>query len=246
MERRVVTSAERTICVELPVAEDFRARLGVDAAFVPNGWDPDLAEGLDDVSLPEFDGERVLLVHTGKLSGGWGRDPAPLLEALRRLQAESPETAERLQLVLAGRLDRDERELIESFALGDLVRHVGELSRPQSLALQRRADVLVLITAPSLVWELPGKFFEYIGAHRPVLALAAGNECERLVHETNTGITVRPDDVDAIARALRVVASGEVFRGFAPHRLEQFTYPAPAEAFLEAMESAILRRATVA
>lgn len=244
LERRVVTTAERTVCVELPVVEDLRVRLGVDAEYLPNGWDPDLAEQLDGASLPDLESDRVLLVHTGKLSGGWGRDPGPLLQALQRLQTESPATAERLQLVLAGRLDRGERELIDSFRLGSLVRHVGQLTRAQSLALQRRADALVLITAPNLVWELPGKFFEYIGAQRPVLALAAGNECERLVHETNTGITVPPGDVDAIAGALRRVASGELDRDYAPRRLGQYTYPAPAEAFIEAMESAIRRRTT--
>jgi glycosyltransferase involved in cell wall biosynthesis len=243
LERRVVTTAERTICVELPVAEDFRVRLGVDAAHVPNGWDPDLAAESDVVSPPELDGDRVLLVHTGKLSGGWGRDPAPLLEALARLQAESPTTAQRLQLVLAGRLDRHERELIESFALGGLVRHIGHLGRPQALALQRRADVLVLITAPSLVWELPGKLFEYIGAARPVLALAAGNEAERVVRETNTGVTVPPDDVDAIIGALRRAASGELGRAYAPRDLARYTYPAPAEVLAEIVEAAMLRRA---
>lgn len=243
LERRVVTTAERTICVERPVAEDFRARLGVEAMHVPNGWDPDLAADVDSVATPDLDENRLLLVHTGKLSGGWGRNPAPLLEALRRLQTESPATADRLQLVLAGRLDRSERQLIESFELGDLVRHVGHLGRAQSLVLQRRADILVLITAPKLVWELPGKLFEYMGAQRPVLALAAGNEAERVVRETNIGVTVPPDDVEAIAAALRRVASGELAREYEPRNLDRYTYPGPAIAMAEVIEEAIRRAA---
>jgi glycosyltransferase involved in cell wall biosynthesis len=243
LERRVVTTAERTVCVERPVAKDLRSRLDVDAVHVPNGWDPDLLHESQNVALPEIDGGRVLLVHTGKLSGGWGRSPAALLEALRRLQAESPATAERLQLVLAGRLDRAERELIDSFALGDLVRHVGHLQRAQSIALQRRADALVLITAPSVMWELPGKLFEYIGAGRPVLALAAGNEAERVIRETNTGVTVAPDDVSAIVTALRDLSMGRLFLEYAPRDLARYTYPAPANAIADAVEDAIRRRA---
>ena len=242
LERRVVMSAERTTCVEAPVAEDLRERLGVDATLVPNGWDPELAADSDRVSLPELDEGRLQLVHTGKLSGGWGRNPTPFLEALARLRAESPATAAQLQLVLAGRLDRSERELIESFALGDLVRHLGQLSRAEAIALQRRADALVLITAPNLVWELPGKIFEYMGAGRPVLALASGNEAARVVAETGIGWTVAPDDPIAISAALRRIASGELAQAYAPHGLARYTYPGPAEEMARVIESAIERR----
>ena len=241
LERRVVLRAERTTCVERRVADDFRSRLGVDAAHVPNGWDPELAsEG--GAAPPELDRGRILLVHTGKLSGGWGRDPAPLLEALRQLRSESPESADRLQLILAGRLDAAERALIDSYAFGDLVRHIGHVSRAEALALQRAADVLVLITSPGLVWELPGKLFEYIGAGRPVLALAAGNEAAHVVEETGTGLTVPPDDVDAIEDALRRVADGALSDAYAPRNLEAYTYPGPAEAMAEVVEEAIRRR----
>jgi glycosyltransferase involved in cell wall biosynthesis len=241
LERRVVTTAERVTCVEVPVADDFRTRLGIDATVVPNGWDPELAADADAASTPPLDEGRFILMHTGKLSGGWGRDPAPLLEALARLRAESPDEAARIQLVLAGRLDRDERLLIESFALGDLVRHVGHLSRAQSLALQRRADALVLITAPQLAWELPGKLFEYLGASRPVLALASGNEAARVVDETGVGWNVPPDDPAAIAAALRRAAAGELGRAYAPRGLERYTYPGPAELMAGVLESAVER-----
>ena len=46
LEQRVVTTADRVVVVERPVGEDFRTRLGVDAAYVPNGWDPELAPRL--------------------------------------------------------------------------------------------------------------------------------------------------------------------------------------------------------
>ena len=243
LERRVVESAERTACVQRPVADDLHDRLGVDAAYVPNGWDAELASEAKDAQIPALDEGRKTLVYTGKLRGRADRDPTPLLEALRRLHGDSPTTAEQLQLVIAGRLDRDERELLESFALGGLIRHVGYLSRAQSLALQRRADALVVITAPDVVWELPGKLLEYLGSGRPVLALAAGNETARLVTETGTGIAVPPADIDAIVAALRLVVSGQLARDYAPHGLGEYTYPQPAERMAEVIEEAIRRHA---
>jgi glycosyltransferase involved in cell wall biosynthesis len=249
LEQRVVRAAERTIVVERPVGEDLRARLGVDAAHVPNGWDPDLAPKEQRIApRPQqiravgAGGGRVLLVHTGKLSGGWGRHPGTLFRAMSLVRERSPEAASRLKLVLAGRLDVAERELIDSAGLQSMLSHVGQLSRSESLALQRRADVLVLITAPDLVWELPGKLFEYIGAGRPVLALADGNEAARVVTETGVGWTVSPVNVGAIARALERIAAGELRYEPDAAAIKQYLFPAPAVEAEKQIELAIARR----
>jgi glycosyltransferase involved in cell wall biosynthesis len=242
LERAVVQSADRTIVVERPVGEDFRSRLGVDAGYAPNGWDPDLAADADAAQAPILDGHAVTLVHTGKLTGGWGRHPGALFEAMRRLRADDPDAAERLQLVLAGRLDLQEQRLIEQAELGPMIRHVGALTRAQSMALQRRADVLLLITSPTLVWELPGKVFEYFGARRPILALAQDNETARLIEETGTGWTVPPRDVDAIEATLRRLAREGAELSYDEARLAPYVYPAPAEVVEAEVERAIEAR----
>lgn len=241
LERAVVTRAERTITVERPVAEDLRERLGVDAGHAPNGWDPDLAlEAAEaQASAPELDASLLTLVHTGKLTGGWGRHPGALFQAMRRLRDEDAQLAARLQLVLAGRLDQEEQSLIAQADLGQMVRHVGMLTRAQAMALQRSASVLLLITSPTLVWELPGKVFEYFGAGRPILALAKDNEAAHVVEETGTGWTVAPDDIDAIAAVLRRLLSDGVGLNNDGRQLAQYIYPAPAAVVETEIERAI-------
>jgi glycosyltransferase involved in cell wall biosynthesis len=101
---------------------------------------------------------------------------------------------------------------------------------------------LVLITSRNSS-EATGKLFEYLTAGRPIIALAEGNEAERIVRETNTGVAVPPDDVEAIADALRRAASGELARAYTPRGLDQYTYPAPAERMAELIEEATRRRA---
>jgi len=225
--------------VERPVGDDLRERLGVDAGYAPNGWDPDLAQEAAAAQAPQLDADKLTLVHTGKLSGGWGRDPGPLFAAMRRVAEHDPRGAARLQLVLAGRLDREEQSLIEQAQLGGMIRHVGMLTRAQSMALQREADVLVLITSPTLVWELPGKVFEYFGAGRPILALAKDNEAARVVQETATGWTVAPDDVEAITAALRRLLTDGAELRYELDRLAPYLYPAPAEVVEAEIERAI-------
>jgi glycosyltransferase involved in cell wall biosynthesis len=243
LERRVVRTADRVVAAHLPLVEDFRTRLGVEAAHVPNGWDPDLDSELAQARPPSVEPGRTTLVYTGKLSGGWGRDPGALFDALKLVLRDDPGMRDRLALVLAGRLDRDEESLLEGLELDGVVRHVGHLSRAEAAALQREADALLLLTSRELSWEAPGKLFEYLAAGRPILALASGNEAARIVNETGTGVTVPPDDVEAIAGALRDAVRGELTRAYAPRDLDAYVYPAPAEAVAEQIELAIERRA---
>lgn len=242
LERRVVEGADRVITVHRTLAEDFERRLGVAAGYVPNGWDPDLDVTGSGTDVPDLDPARVSIVHTGKLWGNWGRTPAPLFEALRRLRDDDPSVAARLELVLVGRLDSDEQRLLGQTQLDGLVRHVGAVSRASSLALQRRADALLLLTSRRLSWEAPGKLFEYLAAGRPIVCLGDGNEAARVVRETRTGVTAAPDDVDGIGAVLRDLIAGRVGDAFAPERLDQYVYPAPAALVEAEVERAIARR----
>lgn len=241
LERLVVRRADAVAAVTEPISEDFRQRYGVDAVTVTNGYDVALNAEVAAAELPPLSADRRLIVHTGALSGVRGRDARPLLEALQRLAGE-PDVASRLAFIQAGpTFPTDELLLAPLRELG-LVQTLGIVSRASAIALQRRAAALLLITSAD-VSQSTGKLFEYLAAGRPILALAENNEAARIVQETNTGVTVPPGDVDAIAAALRSVVTGELVGGYAPRGVERYTYPAPAEAMAELVETAIRRRA---
>ena len=46
---------------------------------------------------------------------------------------------------------------------------------------------------------VPGKVFEYIGAGKPIIALAPEGAVVEVIHETESGRVARSDDVQAIA-----------------------------------------------
>ena len=242
LERAVATRADRVLAATRPIADDLRERLGVDAVHVPNAWDPELVAEADAAEPPALAPDRVSLVHTGALAGEWGRDPGPLLAALRSLADREPEAAARLELVLAGSHGREERELLARYRLDGLARHVGPLSRPAALALQRRAGALLLVTSRNTS-EATGKLPEYLAAGRPILALAAGNEAARVVEETGTGIAVPPDDAEGLVAALRDLAAGRLAERYAPRGLAAYVHPAPAHAVAAEVERAIAARA---
>jgi glycosyltransferase involved in cell wall biosynthesis len=239
LERRLLSAADAVVCVSRPVADDLRTRSIADSRLIPNGWDPDAdaAVAATDEATGPLETERMSLVYTGRF-GSYGRDPRPLLAALRSLVAADPAAADRLELVVAGPLTDDERALFEA-DFGPLrVRLLGSLPRERALALQRAADALLLIAHPTRT-QLPNfKLFEYLAACRPILALAAGTEAGRIVAETGAGEAVRADDPTAIEGALRDLIAGKLAPPPEDARRE-YSYPLLAERMSAAVEAAI-------
>jgi glycosyltransferase involved in cell wall biosynthesis len=248
LERVVARTAEQVIGISRPMAADAHSRLDACAAHVSNGWDPAAAgaptQADTDAARALLDPDRVNMVHTGSLMGwGRGRDPRPIFEALRRLVASRAGAAERVRVVLAGRLSIEEKRMLAELSLGVPVEHVGALSRSAALALQREADVLLLFTSPTDVSDTTGKLFDYLSAGRPILALGCKNEAARIIAETRTGIMVHPDDADGIDDALEAAIDGGLEREFAPQGLSRYTYPELAKDVAELVEVAIAQRA---
>lgn len=239
LERRVVTSADLVVGATAPIAADLARRFHIQALHITNGFDPEIEP---DSPPREFRAGGLNFVHTGPLMGPRGRDPRPLLVALRRLIDDRPDLAASVRLLVAGRSEFDERSLLKGANLDGVARHLGYLPRARSLGLQRAAKALVLVTSDASS-EATGKLYEYLAAGRPVIALARGNEAARIVTETGAGRVVAPDDVDGIVAAFRDAISGELERRYAPRGLESYAYPAPAQQMADAIEVAIAHRA---
>jgi glycosyltransferase involved in cell wall biosynthesis len=207
---------------------------------VRNGADPELFDAADPASVAGLlDSERVSIVYTGRF-GSAGRDPRALIEALRRFAAEHPDDAARTELVIAGPLTAEERELFGTDVSPARIELVGSLERGRALALQRAADCLLLIAHPVRSQLANFKLYEYLSAGPPILALAAGTEAGAIA----AALGSRPIDAAdpaAIAEALATASRREVPSPDADARAEH-SYPAVAERMAAAVELAIERR----
>ncbi len=97
------------------------------------------------------------------------------------------------------------------------------------------ADVALLIVddMPASKGVLTGKLFEYIGARKPVLALAPPEgEAARLILDNGLGWVVAPGDLEGAIRALR-----EIFARWEDGRL-----PTPPEQVVRAFDRRELTR----
>ena len=209
LEGRLLQRADAVIAVTEPIVQDLRRRLGIDAQLITNGFDPDeLRDGQG--GDPLLDPKRHSIVHTGRLALSRS-SPKALLDGLRTLARSDPAAAARIELVFAGALSQEERELMTAPDVASFVRVTGPLERERVLQLQREADTLVVVTEGSTRRSVAtGKLFEYLAAARPVLVLGEETEAARIVNETRSGFATSAEDPKAIADALRRVASGDV------------------------------------
>ena len=164
LERRVMKHATRLI------ANTPRNQQGWAAAYpqlahkivtISNGFDPECF-----TAEPRPARDCLTILHAGELYAG--RDPRPLLDAM---------AVERLpvEVEFLGRQTERSYDLpreIERRGLGTQVRLTGQITYAEALARMMQADILLLIQKPAYRVGVPAKLYEYLGAGRPILALA--------------------------------------------------------------------------
>ncbi len=203
LEEAVVAAADVVIAATEITAEHLRLRHPQAAArvqVIANGFDPEEFE-----SAGPQEGGPLQLVHTGSFSLSHPRrTPQPLFCAMETLLDAEPAWARRLQLVLVGQLTPAEREAAAHLEKAGMVQITGPLERQAALARQQRAHALLLVDhiRPWPSSNVPGKFYEYLACHRPILALAGNGMVERLMRQLRAGLCVPADDHLAIRAAL--------------------------------------------
>jgi len=168
LEQSVLDEADTVISVSPPVAADFRARTQTPVVLITNGFDEDDFAGTG-AAAPESG--KIRLVHTGLFAADG--NPLNLWEALAARCEADPDFRSRLEIRLAGKVDRPVTDAIRARGLGDNLVELGYLPHDETVREQRAADILLLPLRqePEYAKVLPGKIFEYLAARRPVLGI---------------------------------------------------------------------------
>jgi len=203
LEGGVLRDADCVLTVSDGVREDLLSRHSQvgDGHFrlLPNGYD---AADFDIVATAAPT-DRFTLTYTGSLYGR--RNPLTLLDALDRLLVASPALKDRLRLRFVGRVDGQFLEAFRRFPA--LIEHVPYVTHTESIAylLNSSASLLIIDDTPAMRGILTGKLYEYLGAERPILALAPEGEAASLIRSLKAGTVAHPDNVEAVAAALKAM-----------------------------------------
>ena len=171
-------------------------RPAADFATVTNGYDAALVQAAQADPLPH---DKLVLLHAGHFYGP--RSPEPLLRTRRASRAD-PQFANRLELRLLGRPNETIARLAAELGITDIVNQVGLISYKDTLRHLLASD-LALVVQPGTDLQIPAKLYDYLGCRVPVIALTIEGATARLMRETNAGPLVAPNNVEAIATALR-------------------------------------------
>ena len=181
LEREVLETADHILTTSFTTKKDFSKITKKPISVITNGFDDDEVE---EVVLAE----KFRLSHIGSLLSE--RNPLELWKALQELIAEKEDFANDFELVLAGKVSESVVASIKEYKLGNYLIEKGYLSHEESLIQQRKAQVLLLIEIDKEETQgiIPGKFFEYVKANRPILAMGPkGWDVIRLLEETQAG-----------------------------------------------------------
>ena len=203
LEQVVVRSASAVVSNTERMGQDFRKRYAAFPAdkflVITNGYDVENFPQPAPDDLPPAD--VFTLTHAGALYGR--RDPRPLIHALACLRDGGLVAPGTLRLQLIGKLEAAWHvvSLLASLKLDEYVALIPPVSHAESIRYLRRSHVL-LVLQPDAPLQVPGKLFEYVYLHKPILALAGEGATADLIQQHTLGRVVDPEDSEAIAIAM--------------------------------------------
>ncbi|MCP4214559.1 MAG: glycosyltransferase family 4 protein [bacterium] len=137
--------------------------------------------------------EKVNILHTGRFSlSDAGAASGTFFQVLRELTVEKPELLNEFHVHLVGDLSTLELKEIQDLLTKDVVTYYGMMDRALCLKLQKKADLLLLVTQLNRCSVVSTKLFEYLRSGSPILALTHKTVAAHIVREGHAGWVSHP------------------------------------------------------
>jgi glycosyltransferase involved in cell wall biosynthesis len=205
LEKTCYMSASRIVALSDGMADWIRNRYGIDhIAVVPNASDNELVErttgGLD---LPGWAADKHLAVYAGAL--GLIDDCGQILEVARVLRDRGEKTVE-FVIIGTGKERQQLEERASDLGLAN-VHFLGAMPKEQVIRWLRAAccSLFTVKSVPFLETASPNKVFDAFAVGRPVIQSTQG-WIGALLEREQCGINVPPNDMDAMADAVVLLA----------------------------------------
>ncbi|QDV40941.1 hypothetical protein Enr13x_07790 [Stieleria neptunia] len=202
---KVLRAADAVVATTQASAEELAGQIQATGGrasvhCIYNGYDEDDLPALRPASNPS---DRLRIVYTGTL---WKlTDISPVVDALIQLAAADPDSASRIDLILAGRRTPHQDAIVAKLdaTVVNVQRH-DYLPHGQSLELAASADVLLLLLAdePGAERVVPAKLFEYLSLRKPILSVCGNGETASLIGQHGHSYRFSPDQTNRIAACL--------------------------------------------
>ncbi|MFI5135639.1 MAG: glycosyltransferase family 4 protein [Chitinophagales bacterium] len=194
MEKEVLKYADKVVTVSWHWADDLKKISGREVEVITNGFDEDDYK----TERPPLD-EKFSLTHVGSINAD--RNPKMLWISLGELCRLNEALRNDLVIRLVGKNDVSVYDDIEKNGLTQNLQRIDYLPHSQIAAIQQFSHVLLLPIndTPNVMGIIPGKIFEYLAAHRPILVIGKeAGDSARIVRESSAGVICGFDEKEKI------------------------------------------------
>lgn len=199
LEKEVLRACDAVISVGKLMSEEFiEINAGQKEKFhvITNGYDE------DDLLKSNIEKDKKFsIAHIGTLVKT--RNPNTLWKVLSELVKENDSFKNALEIKLVGKLDIAVKESIELYGLSSFVNKIDYLPHDKVIAEQQRSRVNLLLVnkTPNAKSILTGKFFEYLSAGAPILAIGPPDgDLAKILNETKAGMISDFEDMTVLKK----------------------------------------------
>ncbi|MFO7369518.1 MAG: glycosyltransferase family 4 protein [Bacteroidales bacterium] len=193
LEKRVLENADQVISISPGMTEEFVA-LGVKkVTTITNGYDtPAVISGVPGTG-------KFSLVHLGSMPKS--RNPENLWQVLSDLAGNNERFAASLEIKLIGKVDQSVSESLGKLQLMRYVMREPFVPHEKTYSILSEAAVLLLCinNTPNAKGILTNKFFEYLSAKRPIVAIGPRDgDAAAILGETRAGKIFSYEDTETL------------------------------------------------
>lgn len=190
MEKSVITLADAVVVVSDGMKTEYEAMGSKRVQVISNGFDTSDTNELNPVMDKKFS-----ISHIGTLNAA--RNPRTLWKVLQQLCVANDEFRNDLEIQLVGKVDYSVLEDLQNSGLITNLKKIDYLSHSEAIQRQQSSQVLLLLinNSGNAKGILTGKFYEYLAAHRPILAVGpTDGDASKVLSASGAGKIVDFDD----------------------------------------------------
>lgn len=198
LELKTIKGCDAMVVVSGDMKVNYEKMGGNNIHLITNGFDPD-----DMIDQPVIRDTKFSIAHVGSLPPN--RNPKMLWQALSELSESLPNFRKDLEIKLAGNVDKSVFDDLTRLKLNNQLNLIEYVSHDKVGQLLKQSAVLLLAinNSPNAKGILTGKFFEYLAAGRPILAIGPSDgDLAQILKESDAGEIADYNDLERIKKII--------------------------------------------
>jgi glycosyltransferase involved in cell wall biosynthesis len=162
----------------------------------------------DEIEPLLLDKNKKVILYTGEFYGE--RKISLLSKPVVNLLRKGKIKKEKICINVLGKLKDEDWKVLNHYQIADIVREQKKVKYHKMLRLLKGAHLLLLISGTNVKYAIPYKFYDYLGAEKPILALSAEDSAvNEIMKSVDCGIFVNIENSSKIEDALNELLNQE-------------------------------------